>query len=316
MRFFYHLKRPKLLFWKLWKKTENMFLPKSSALRIYNQTAMALERDFDLFHPKTYNEKICYEKCFWRDPLATECADKVLVRSYVTKKGLSNILIPSYGFFKRVADIPFDKIPKPYVIKINNDSGGVFPIFPSTTKREISIIKKKLNLLLKKKNYGSKTGEWVYDGIVPTVLVEKRINGLSKSSPVDYKIYCFSGKAKFIQTIHGRETGHSSFGFYDTKGSKLNIRHGTNPQFLGSEDPLFLQKISELVSIAEILSSPFPHVRVDLYIVGNFVFFGELTFFSTGGLSPFSPESFEEWAGSCFSLPTTNLALPKKLMFF
>ena len=44
---------------------------------------------------------------------------------------------------------------------------------------------------------------------------------------------------------------------------------------------------------ASILSEPFPHCRVDFYTFNNRVYFGELTFYHSGGCGVVEPE---EWA--------------------
>ena len=40
----------------------------------------------------------------------------------------------------------------------------------------------------------------------------------------------------------------------------------------------------EAIKYAEALSKPFPYVRVDLYIVSNKIYFGELTFSPSAGM--------------------------------
>ena len=46
---------------------------------------------------------------------------------------------------------------------------------------------------------------------------------------------------------------------------------------------MFPENIEEMKAIAEKLSGSFPHVRVDLYNVNGKIYFGELTFYSSGG---------------------------------
>jgi len=58
-----------------------------------------------------------------------------------------------------------------------------------------------------------------------------------------------------------------------------------------------------MIKIAEVLSEGIPHVRVDFYIIGDSIFFGELTFHHAGGQEKFEPKSFELQMGSWLKLP-------------
>ena len=60
------------------------------------------------------------------------------------------------------------------------------------------------------------------------------------------------------------------------------------------------EKFDEMVSVAEMLSSGIPHVRVDLYQADGKVYFGELTFFHWSGMVPFSPDSWDRTFGDFF----------------
>ena len=58
-----------------------------------------------------------------------------------------------------------------------------------------------------------------------------------------------------------------------------------------------------MIEIAECLSSPFPHVRVDLYNVNGKIIFGELTFFNDGGRMKYDPDEYDYIFGDFFELP-------------
>ena len=54
--------------------------------------------------------------------------------------------------------------------------------------------------------------------------------------------------------------------------------------------------------IANKLSSDFPFVRVDLYLVDSKIIFGELTFYPWSGYVGFDPDSFDFQLGNFFKL--------------
>ena len=60
----------------------------------------------------------------------------------------------------------------------------------------------------------------------------------------------------------------------------------------------------EMKQIASKLSEGIPHVRVDLYNVNGQIFFGEMTFFHHGGVTPFYPETWDGIFGDWITLPS------------
>ena len=55
--------------------------------------------------------------------------------------------------------------------------------------------------------------------------------------------------------------------------------------------------------LASQLAQGIPEVRVDFYEVDGNIYFGELTFFSAGGIIPFDPECWDEIFGQWLQLP-------------
>ena len=66
------------------------------------------------------------------------------------------------------------------------------------------------------------------------------------------------------------------------------------------EKPLCFEQMKEL---ARKLSHGHSALRVDFYEVDGKIYFGELTFFSAGGIIPFDPECWDEIFGQWLQLP-------------
>ena len=47
-------------------------------------------------------------------------------------------------------------------------------------------------------------------------------------------------------------------------------------------------------------------MRIDFYEVGNRILFGEITFFSMSGMTPYSPEEWDYRFGEWIKLPSIN----------
>ena len=63
------------------------------------------------------------------------------------------------------------------------------------------------------------------------------------------------------------------------------------------------QNYNEMLEMAEILSTGFPHVRVDFYNINGTIIFGEMTFFNASGYCKFIPDEFDFVLGEYFKLP-------------
>lgn len=64
------------------------------------------------------------------------------------------------------------------------------------------------------------------------------------------------------------------------------------------------EKLDEMIAICQKLSKDIPFLRVDLYVIKNRVFFGELTFFPASGMGKFYPEKYNTILGNLLQLPT------------
>lgn len=67
----------------------------------------------------------------------------------------------------------------------------------------------------------------------------------------------------------------------------------TNLSYRKSIDKVFKKpsKLNKMIEIVEKLSVEVKHVIVDLYLVNDNIYFGELTFYHDGGYAKFSSES-------------------------
>jgi hypothetical protein len=62
------------------------------------------------------------------------------------------------------------------------------------------------------------------------------------------------------------------------------------------------QLLNKMLELSKILSADIPNVRVDWYLSGNKLYFGELTFFNGSGFIPF-PNGQDEKLGKQLILP-------------
>lgn len=142
--------------------------------------------------------------------------------------------------------------------------------------------------------------EWPYKNVHPRIIAEQYMEDHIDKELRDYKFYCFDGIPKIMYIASNRNSGHVNFDFYDMEFNHLDITQ----KYPNASEPLRKPKhFKEMIGLAKKLSNGFPHVRVDFYEVDSKVYFGELTFFSMSGLTPFKPAKWDKIMGSWLTLP-------------
>ena len=116
----------------------------------------------------------------------------------------------------------------------------------------------------------------------------------------DYKFFCFDGEVKALYVGSERQTGDVKFDFFDADFNHLDIVQFHPMSGRDIPKPKNFEKMKELASK---LSQGLPHARIDLYDTGDKVYFGEITFFHHGGITPFHPEEWDLTFGSGLKLP-------------
>ena len=246
--------------------------------------------------PKTLADKVACLEYTESQELKSVCTDKFDVRSYVSAKGLANILVPipnGGGPFSSFEQIDFEILPKSFILKATHGCGMNFIV---KNKEQLNleqcraVVNEWLDTI-----YGEKYLESHYWRIPPRVYVEEYLGSIDMC-PIDYKIHCFNGKPEFIQVITGKSEekgGTTRMHLFDTEWNFLkDAVKGYDHTQPGDGNVMKPQKLKEMLEIAQCLSSDFKYVRVDLYNVDNKVYFGELTFTPSGCVFPYLTDDF------------------------
>lgn len=103
---------------------------------------------------------------------------------------------------------------------------------------------------------------------------------------MDYKFYCFSGRAQFLAVDFDRFSDHKS-SYYNRKFELQDFVMAiySSEKSLQAEKPSQYEKMLE---IADSLSEGLPFLRVDLYYISNHIYVGELTICPGGGVSAYT----------------------------
>ena len=282
------------------------WVPDKLMLKI--QYRIRFGRKLNLDNPKRLTEKIQWYKLNYYDPLMVTCAGKNCVRDYVKHCGLERILNEQYRVYECPDDVDFNELPERFVLKTTVGSAGqqVF-VCQDKSKIDEEEIREKMRMWYKLYPPMHRTNpgrEWHYNAVKQEIVAEKYIDSSSSENGLlSYKIFCFNGKARFVYLIADIKDGFfdADYGIYSPEYKKINCKRVDAVSLdLSTPKP---GNWNEMIQIAEKLSAPFPHVRVDLYNVNGQIIFGELTFFNDGGRMKFDPDEYDYIFGDYFVLP-------------
>lgn len=188
--------------------------------RIYLQIVYFkhFRRFINFNNPKTFNEKIQWLKLNYRNEEYTKLVDKYRVKQYITKLIGEEYVIPTLGVWNNVDDIDFKSLPEKFVLKCNNDSGG---IVICKNKKDFDEAKAKSFLKERLKNNGYWYGrEWPYKNVKPCIIAEKYMEDSISKDIKDYKFFCFNGSMEFFDIDIDRFIEHRA-NYYDRNGNFL-----------------------------------------------------------------------------------------------
>lgn len=257
----------------------------------------------NLDNPRNFEEKLIWMMLYWNHPLKVVCADKYACRDYVSVLGLDHMLPPLYGVYQNSRQIDFDQLPKKFVLKCTR--GSRFNIL-CKDKDTLNIGQaRKLLDKWQKTKFHKIAGEVHYSKISPLIICEHFLEDESGNPPIDYKMFCFHGKVHCTMVCSGRYTADPRFDYLDRDWNKrLPYGSMSSPPDKRLTCP---PSYKEMVYAAEILSKPFPFVRVDLYDVKGKAYFGEMTFTPNGCIDTGLTDEAQKVMGELINLPTIRI---------
>ncbi len=277
---------------------EMKFLPQKMYVSLLYE--YATEKKINLKNPAEFNEKIQWYKVYYRVKLLNQLVDKFEVRAYVKEKIGEQYLNNIYGVYNSGDEVDFDALPSKFVIKGIHASGFNL-IVDDKEKLDKSAAKKIFRKWLSKNQYFRKGLEWAYKDVKRRLMAEEFMKEEGRGSLLDYKFYCFNGKAKFFE-VHLERAGDYKRAFYDLDFTKAPFRKGKEELIITEE----LEKPSnfdEMVVLANKLADKLPFVRVDFYSVNGKSVFGEMTFYPGDGRHDFYPDEYNKIIGDLMVLP-------------
>lgn len=259
----------------------------------------------DWKNPRTFTEKIQWLKVYNRKPEYTTMVDKYAVKKYVADRIGEEYIIPTLGVWDTPEDIDWDSLPDQFVVKTTHGGGGCgVVICKDKTNFDKQGAISKLRTSYNSEIY-SNLREWPYKNVPKRIIAEKfmvSVKPTASDDLPDYKFFCFNGEPKYCQVIRDRHT-RETIDFYD-----MEWRHqefvGLNPVASNGLTPVARNEhLDDMINICRVLANDTSFVRVDLYVIDDKVYFGELTFYPASGFGTFTPEEWQRKLGDLLTLP-------------
>lgn len=246
--------------------------------------------------PTNFTEKIQLYKIYYQKLILCELADKYKVRNHVEHSIGKKFVVPLFQICDCFEDVNFEKLPDKFVMKTNHGSGCMM-ICHDKNQFDWKLAQKKFQDWMKINFYWIHR-EFSYKFIKPKILVEEYLHNENFYVPRDYKISCFNGNPLFFEIYSDRFKNLGS-AYYDLDWNRLPFRKSYQSTNVQIEKP---RQFDEMLSIAKTLSKDFPFVRVDLYLLNERLYFGEMTFYPGGGMTKFTPDDWDSKVGSWFDI--------------
>jgi hypothetical protein len=259
--------------------------------------------------PVTFTEKVQYRKLYDRDARLPVFADKAKAKALISGMIGPQYIIETLWAGRDTECVNFEELQRPFVIKPTHSCGETIfvreddhPNWDEVRKRCRSWVDC---------TYGSRTREWLYKHIEPGIMIERMI-GDGKAPPADFKLFVFHGETKVIQVDVQRFGDVRERAMYDADWKRLAV-HSSFPDSRHDIDQP--KRLDEMKRVAERIGSAFDFVRVDLYEVGERIFFGETTFYPASGYARYHPDTFDVELGELWKQATKTPQLKRSSIY-
>lgn len=236
--------------------------------------------------PQKFSEKIT-----WRmrnpHPEFTTLADKYLARSYITAKVGDRYLPKLYLATKELTECQFASLPDRFVMKSNHACGDVIRIDDKSGESYTALRDAGRQWLAR--NFASVHREKQYERI-PRILIFEEFLGEKDEFYLNYRVHCFrDDRGEFFAFCQFAAGPHSGVHLANWAVADFKVK-GSRPFDPTVEMP---ECWPEALMVAEKLLGDHPYMRVDLYLIRDKIFVGELTLTPSAGRYRFDPPEYD-----------------------
>ncbi len=230
------------------------------------------------------------EKIRWRNkhPVKNSWifADKILAKDIALQRAPGCKVNKIIYMPKNLDDIDISKLPENYIFKANHGSGWLVKVKDGKDVHTGEKITNELLIRYAKNWLGKIYGhghEKQYLLIEPQVFFEEYLEEFS-----EFRFFCFDGKVRFIMIDTETPEGTKST-IYDVDWNRIKA-HWRDPEGAEVKKP---KNLAKFIHIVEKLALDIDFIRIDMYVKGNDIYFGEFTFTPNAGGARINPPEFD-----------------------
>lgn len=210
------------------------------------------------------------------DPLRSFVTDKEYAKLFVQAAAGASYVVPTLAILRREDEVRTFRFPEACAIKATHGSGEVI-----IRRQGEAVDVEKVVSWLSLSHY-RRSGERNYRRLVPKIIVEPLATGPGGDITELY-IHCYRGEPRIIRVIVNR--------FTDPQLHVLDCAwRPTGIAYYGPNADVALPRpgnLPEILRVARVLAAHFESIRVDMYLVGDAIWVGELTNCQSGALLRF-----------------------------
>lgn len=252
------------------------------------------------YWPRVEQPRSMIEKIFWlirfdRSPIRRTAADRVAVRQYVATCARDCKMPGHLWTGSTFGHDVWDRLPARFVLKANHGSQMTLLVDKAIDRYE-AIVGQSCGWM--DTDYSKLLDEWVYAEVPRLLIAEERLSAGDGAVPADWKFFCGNGRVLMVVVDLDRFGNHRRNLYWRdfTRIVDGRIVYDGGPEV---DRPAAYDKA---VEIAEQLASGYDFIRVDLYVIGDDVYFGELTNFPAAGWDAIEPDWLDFKLGSMVRL--------------
>ena len=271
--------------------------------------------------PKTWREKMQWRILNDRRTILSVACDKLAQKEFIARELLSkglqeDVKIPEVywvGTDVRELATLASRLPPRWVLKPNHSSGRVRLLDAEEHAIDWDDLIAAGDRWLQPDEETIVFGHSGYLGARRLLIAEERI-GSGEAAPDDFRLSCSHGRLRLAAWSRGYGTPEYWAAGYErdltTRHEKflLHELEATTPTAM---DTLAQEEKLRLTAVAEVISQPLDHVRVDFYFEDGVIWFSELTVYSNSGLAPLDDEENLKF-GEYWSLPDLTAKDPRE----
>jgi hypothetical protein len=275
--------------------------------RVRAAYAMAHGRPPNLLAPRRFTEKVQWRKLFDLDPRYAIFCDKLATRAFVAAR-LGEAVLPPLLWSGGAADIPFDDLVPPYVLKATHGAGQFVMIGRGETPDRAALRGRAEAWLAH--DHGRASDEPGYNAVPRRIVAERAVTGPTGERPDEHRFFVFDGRVAVINTVFIEDERVRNGAFHRADWTPLDWHFSRRVERAFPRPP----RLAEMSRVAELLGAGLDHVRIDFYDGGERFWVGEMTLYAWSGKVPFNPDEADFMLGAEWRLRRPMLRAAKALL--